>query len=93
MQSLSIAASQAIFQTSKWLQGGPGADHISKGYSETPQHLRWQGKETAFMKSNEHSRDRQGVWDASSLDGPAKSLVEGDEKSPRSAAKSLDFSL
>lgn len=31
------------------------------------------------MRSNEHSRDRAGRWDAGGLDGPALSLVEGDK--------------
>jgi hypothetical protein len=39
------------------------------------------------MRSNEHSKDRQGVWDVSKLPGPDSplhhplvSLVKGDEK-------------
>jgi len=38
----------------------------------------WVGGEVQFMRSNEHSRDRAGRWDAGGLDGPALSLVEGD---------------
>lgn len=40
-----------------------------------------------FMRSNEHSKDRQGMWDTSKLPGPESplhkplvSLVKGDEK-------------
>jgi hypothetical protein len=39
------------------------------------------------MRSNEHSKDRQGIWDTSKLPGPEStlhkpllSLVKGDEK-------------
>ena len=38
----------------------------------------WEGKETVFMQSNEHRREREGVWDSSGLEGAAKALVEGD---------------
>ena len=32
------------------------------------------------MKANEHSKDRQGKWDASRLEGAAMTIVQGDEK-------------
>lgn len=38
----------------------------------------WQGRETVFMQSNEHSRDRQGVWNTHGLQGALLSVVEGD---------------
>ena len=31
-------------------------------------------------QANEHSKDRQGVWDASGLEGAAKTIVTGDKK-------------
>lgn len=34
------------------------------------------------MRSNEHSRDRSGVWHADGLEGAARALVLGDEKAP-----------
>lgn len=54
----------------------------------------WQGKQIKFMRSNEHSKDRQGVWDVSKLPGPDSplhhplvSLVKGDEKAPNWLSK------
>lgn len=47
---------------------------------DRPEHLKWQGKQASFMRSNEHSRERAGRWDASGLEGAAKSVVQGDEK-------------
>ena len=35
------------------------------------------------MRSNEHSRERAGVWNTQGLEGAALALVEGDEKSGR----------
>ena len=32
------------------------------------------------MKANEHSKERQGKWDASKLEGAAQNIVQGDEK-------------
>ena len=43
-------------------------------------HQQWQGREAAFMRSNEHSRERQGVWNSEGLQGAALALVEGDQK-------------
>ena len=37
-----------------------------------------QGRGTVFMQSNEHSRERQGVWNTAGLEGPLLRLVEGD---------------
>lgn len=42
----------------------------------------WRGNEIRFMRSNEHSRERSGVWNADGLDGPARALVQGDERAP-----------
>ena len=46
-------------------------------------HQRWQGKSTRFMQSNEHSRERAGVWNTDGLEGAALSIVKGDEGSAR----------
>ena len=43
----------------------------------------WQGQEVAFMRSNEHSKDRRGSWHPEGLDGAALHLVQGDEKNGR----------
>lgn len=50
---------------------------------DRPGHLLWRGRETTFMSSNEHSKDRTGVWDTSKVDGSARDLVAGDEKAAR----------
>lgn len=46
-------------------------------------HQRWQGKSTRFMRSNEHSRERSGVWNTDGLEGTALSIVKGDKVSAR----------
>lgn len=46
-------------------------------------HQQWQGRSTQFMRSNEHSRERAGVWNTEGLEGPALELVKGDEESGR----------
>ena len=38
------------------------------------------------MRSNEHSRDRAGVWNTEGLQGAALALVKGDEGSGRCSA-------
>ena len=43
----------------------------------------WQGQEVAFMRSNEHSKDRRGSWHPEGLEGAALHLVQGDEKNGR----------
>lgn len=56
-------------------------------------HQQWRGKSTQFMQSNEHRREREGVWNTEGLEGPAFDLVKGDEGSGRSApALDFDFS-
>lgn len=57
--------------------GGNGGD------DDRLPHQRWQGRGTRFMRSNDHSRERAGVWDTQGLAGPALALVQGDEKSGR----------
>lgn len=39
----------------------------------------WQGRQVAFMRSNDHSRENTGKWDTSGLEGSALHLVEGDK--------------
>ncbi|CAL8462111.1 g1642 [Coccomyxa elongata] len=43
-------------------------------------HQQWQGRSTRFMRSNEHGRERSGVWSTEGLDGAALAIVKGDEK-------------
>lgn len=40
----------------------------------------WHGGDVKFMRRNEHSKERQGVWDKSGLTGATLRIVEGDEK-------------
>lgn len=40
----------------------------------------WSGKQIRFMRSNEHSREREGVWDSTGLEGAELAIVQGDEK-------------
>jgi phosphoglucan, water dikinase len=50
----------------------------------------WLGKEITFMRSNQHSRERSGVWDTSKVPGhphPLHSLVVGDRDAPNWLAK------
>lgn len=42
----------------------------------------WVGSFPSFMRSNEHSRERRGRWDSSSVQGAARFLVEQDAESP-----------
>lgn len=39
----------------------------------------WQGNEINFMKSNQHKRERNGVWKTEGLSGPILQIVEGDK--------------
>lgn len=55
----------------------------SWGEGERLAHSQWQGAEVKFMQANEHSRERQGVWDTSGLQGAALSLVQQDEQAAR----------
>ncbi len=59
--------------------------HPSNGSSENGRlpTEQWQGQEVAFMRSNEHSKDRRGSWHPEGLEGAALHLVQGDEKNGR----------
>lgn len=39
----------------------------------------WIGKDVVFMRSNQHSSEREGIWNTEGLEGPALHLVQGDE--------------
>ena len=47
-------------------------------------HQQWAGRSTQFMQSNDHRREREGVWNTEGLEGAALDLVKGDEDSGRS---------
>jgi phosphoglucan,water dikinase len=62
---------------------GPGSNGATASDDDRLPHQRWQGRSTRFMRSNEHSRERAGVWNTSGLEGSALALVKGDEGSGR----------
>ncbi len=66
-------------------ESGSSPSHSNgvKRSDERLPHQQWQGKSTQFMRSNEHSRERAGVWNTQGLEGPALALVKGDEQSGR----------
>lgn len=71
------------------LQGGESNGSESSGgvlADERLQHNQWQGADVEFMQSNNHSKERQGVWDTAGLQGAALHIVQADEKAARSAA-------
>lgn len=41
--------------------------------------ITWAGKDVVFMRSNDHTRERQGTWDTTGLTGAALDLVKGDK--------------
>jgi phosphoglucan,water dikinase len=45
---------------------------------DKPELEQWSGDNIVFMQSNEHPRERQGVWNTDGLQGVALKLVEGD---------------
>ena len=59
--------------------------HSSNGASENGRlpTEQWQGQEVAFMRSNEHSKDRRGSWHPEGLEGAALHLVQGDQNNGR----------
>ena len=57
--------------------GAPAIDQLA--------HNQWQGRDVEFMRSNEHSKERQGAWNADGLSGAAKEIVAGDEKAAKCA--------
>lgn len=70
--------------------GSAGGSPLSSGSDvEASVPSAWQGKGITFMRSNEHTRERNGVWDTSGLSGPALTLVQvrpGRSKRRRAAA-------
>lgn len=48
------------------------------GMFEKPMSEKWSGDEIVFMQSNEHRRDRAGVWNTEGLEGAALAYVSGD---------------
>ena len=65
------------------LQAQAPAKDSGSGEGERPAHQRWQGREVAFMRGNEHSSERRGVWNPDGLEGAARALVDGDRDAAR----------
>ena len=65
------------------LQEDGASETSTPNMDERPAHLQWQGRDTQYMKANEHSRERSGVWNSTGLEGAAKSIVEGDKEAAR----------
>ena len=63
-----------------WITGP--ATQAAGGDDRLP-HQRWQGRSTQFMQSNQHSGERQGVWNTSGLAGAALDIVQGDRDGAR----------
>ena len=63
----------------------PSSNGLNRSDERLP-HQQWQGKSTQFMRSNEHRKERAGVWNAEGLEGSALALVKGDEESGRCAS-------
>lgn len=57
---------------------GNGGFTSGQYVESTPFVQGWQGKETLFMKSNEHSGERLGQWDSMGLEAAAVKVVDGD---------------
>ena len=49
-------------------------------------HNAWQGRNINFMRSNEHSRERDGTWNTDGLKGGAVQFVSGDENAAKCVA-------
>jgi phosphoglucan,water dikinase len=62
---------------------GPKLGNGVASSDERLPHQQWQGRSTEFMHSNDHSRERAGIWNTEGLEGPALDLVKGDEESGR----------
>ena len=65
------------------LQEDGASESSAPNLDERPAHLQWQGRDTQYMKANEYSGERSGVWNSTGLEGAAKSIVEGDEQAAR----------
>lgn len=70
------------------LQAQAPAKDSGSGAGERPAHQRWQGREVAFMRGNEHSSERRGVWNPDGLEGAARALVDGDRDAARHGRRS-----
>ena len=76
-ETAAAAAAAAAESVTSSVLDMPGAS-----FDERLPSARWTGRETVFMRSNEHSGERDGVWNTEGLTGAALKLVEGDSKAP-----------
>lgn len=61
----------------------PGGNGVPAAGEDRLAHNQWQGRDIEFMQSNAHSRERQGQWDTSGLEGGALHIVSSDEKAAK----------
>jgi len=61
-------------------EGGDQASGSGSTADERLQHNQWQGADVEFMQSNNHKRERNGVWDTTGLEGAALHIVSSDQK-------------
>lgn len=86
--SAEIAAEAAIAEaasrgtSSSSSRGVLSVDSPVASFEERLPTTQWSGRETVFMRSNEHSSDRAGIWNTSGLEGAALKLVAGDRDAP-----------
>lgn len=59
----------------------------SSGTDERLAHNQWQGADVKFMQSNNHSKERNGQWNTSGLEGAALRIVSADERAASWLAK------
>lgn len=55
-----------------------GSMPVAPDVFEKPMSEKWSGDDIVFMQSNEHRRDRAGVWNTDGLEGAALAYVKGD---------------
>ena len=65
-------------------ESAPPPSNGARQSDERLPHQQWTGRSTQFMQSNDHRREREGVWNTDGLEGPALDLVKGDQDSGRS---------
>ena len=74
---------QTALSTTEEPAAAPVSAGSGKSSADLLPHNAWQGRDIDFMRSNEHSRERNGTWNTEGLDGAALRFVSGD----RNAAK------
>lgn len=82
-QKFAIALLQCGLLQTVHPEGGDQASGSGSTADERLQHNQWQGADVEFMQSNNHKRERNGVWDTTGLEGAALHIVSSDQKAAR----------